>query len=406
MEQTVTINPSTICLTGNAMNQPININELPAELIRLALIDYIMGKYNGFSKAKALAPGELLLVRFERFINEGRRDKVFGSSREAIYRVLLNCLKRFLIINRKEELLVQEVTVDILMKFFDFMRNEHLYVKHYPQLYKGMLKQNIPMKPRRHNTVATRAQMLKTFFIDLETREEIDKSPFRRMSRERQKTMRLKKYGKPVCLTALELAILINANVPKELENCRIAFVLQCAFGCRISDFMKLSMKNVAVSECGIPYIHYLPVKTAINVTEVNEIQTPIMYYALKIIKETHFKLPILQNLTGKSGYNVQIKRLLKYCGISRPCEIYNEQTEVMETKPLWSLGSSKLARKTHVDMLNKVQIDKYAAGLHARSSESSERYTDIGLDARFKLMCAAYNQPVYKVDKHLNVIE
>ncbi len=39
-------------------------------------------------------------------------------------------------------------------------------------------------------------------------------------------------------------------------------FLLHCALGCRIGDFMKLSMSNVAVTDDGIPYVQYLPKKT------------------------------------------------------------------------------------------------------------------------------------------------
>ena len=35
-------------------------------------------------------------------------------------------------------------------------------------------------------------------------------------------------------------------------------------------------------------------------------------------------------------------------------------------------MASSKLARKTHVDMLNKVQINYYAAGLHREGAKAA----------------------------------
>ena len=224
-----------------ATNQLLCMNEIPAEVIQSALVNYFLKKN---LNSVILPHGELLLTRFERFICEYRRDQAFGPSREAIYRVLLNCLKRFLTIRNQLNMLVQEVDVSVLSDFFDFLRNEHTYVKKYPHLYAGMLPQNRPNKPRRQNTIATRAQMIQTFFTDLETRGEIDMSPFRRMNRERRRALKQVSYDAPVCLTASEFAAVMTAKLPAELEECRTAFILQCAFGIRISDFLVLKMKK------------------------------------------------------------------------------------------------------------------------------------------------------------------
>ena len=45
------------------------------------------------------------------------------------------------------------------------------------------------------------------------------------------------------------------------------------------------------------------------------------------------------------------------------------------EYKSIYEVASSKLARKTHVDLMNKVQVNKYAAGLHAKNSSAVDRY-------------------------------
>ena len=56
--------------------------------------------------------------------------------------------------------------------------------------------------------------------------------------------------------------------------------------------------------------------------------------------------------------------------------------------------------------MMNKVQVDMYAAGLHKEGSSAVKRYTKLELKDHFTLMCAAFDQPMYKVDKGLNVID
>ncbi|MCF0205404.1 MAG: hypothetical protein HUK12_09010 [Muribaculaceae bacterium] len=47
-----------------------------------------------------------------------------------------------------------------------------------------------------------------------------------------------------------------------------------------------------------------------------------------------------------------------------------------------------------------------YLAGLHNRGSKAVHHYTEERIADRFGLMCAAFGQPLYKVDKDLNVIE
>ena len=74
------------------------------------------------------------------------------------------------------------------------------------------------------------------------------------------------------------------------------------------------------------------------------------------------------------------------------------------EYKFIYEVASSKLARKTHVDLMNKVQVNKYAAGLHAKNSGAVDRYTNMGIKERFILMCAAFGCEEYKVNPELTV--
>ncbi|MCC8120343.1 MAG: hypothetical protein LIP09_16610 [Bacteroidales bacterium] len=74
--------------------------------------------------------------------------------------------------------------------------------------------------------------------------------------------------------------------------------------------------------------------------------------------------------------------------------------------KPLYEYGCNKICRATHEDMMNKVQINQYISGLHKVGSEAIHRYTMLELGDIFALMCVAFAQPLYKVDKDLNIIE
>lgn len=71
-----------------------------------------------------------------------------------------------------------------------------------------------------------------------------------------------------------------------------------------------------------------------------------------------------------------KIKQLLEVAGIDRKVAVFDEAAGVNNYLPLYEVGSSKLARKTHVDLMNKVQVDLYAAGLHRQGSKAVQRYT------------------------------
>lgn len=358
------------------------------------------------AQGAASPDGNRFDVRLATFIQDGLRDGIFGESRAKLYHALLAMVERFMVVFGLESIMIKDVDADMLMRFRQFIADEYLFVHDWSRLYEGQKGQNIPTKRRSQNTIATRMKMLQTFFNELEDREEIEKSPFRRLGKERKRTIMRERYDKPIYLKQSELQAIMDAEVPECLEDTRQAFTLQCAFGCRISDFKALGMDSISITDDGIPYIHYLPIKTSHSQEDNTEIQTPIVRYAFDLIKNNGFNFKILRNISGEKGYNAQIRELLKHCGIDRQCCEFNEETERNEYKPLWEFGCSKLARKTHVDIMSKVQVNLYASGLHKEGSQAVNHYTNMEIGDRFLLMCTAFHQPKYKVDADLNVIE
>ena len=142
-------------------------------------------------------------------------------------------------------------------------------------------------------------------------------------------------YDEPFYLRADEFRRILLADVPAELQWAKDMFVLNCALGCRIGDLKKLSKA---------------------------------------------------------------LRRLLAFCGIDRPVCLYDPEVGDNVYRPLYEVASSKLARKTHVDMLNKVQINYYAAGLHREGSKAVFRNTSLELSDRFALLNAAFGEEEYRV--------
>lgn len=291
--------------------------------------------------------------RFRRFAAESLRDRILGKKRYDHVIVVCGKLSRFLAIKGLSHITPSEFTESHLMEFRNFLFDEYLYVPRYKKIYKDVSSASLPKSRLSMNTVVSQMKMLQTFFNELENTDEIAKSPFRRLGRERKKTVMRTMYDESIFLRQEELLKILRKKVSPALQDTKDAFLVQCALGCRISDSQKLRMESIAVSSNGIPYIHYIPRKTVGTQIDNKEVETPLVRYAFDIIMRTGFEFPILRNLYGPTGYNAQIKYLLTVCKINRPVAQFNEQTQQNDYVPLCSLGSSKLARKTHVDMMN-----------------------------------------------------
>lgn len=347
-----------------------------------------------------------LLDRFHKFTEESMRDGIIGGKRQAHYLVVEGKLERFLKIKGLTRITAPEFTDALLMEFRSFVMDEYNYVDKYPRIYKEVKERNIPTARLSINTVTEQMKIMQALFTELEASDEVTKSPFRRLGKERRRAVMKTMYDEPYFLRIDELKSIMAKKVPDKLKDVKNAFLVQCAFGCRIGDFQRMSMDSISVSEDGIPFVHYLPQKTADRENTNTEIKTPIIRFAFDIIMATGFQFKILGNISGCRGYNKKIKDLLKFCEIERKVTQYDEEKKENLYLPLHEVGSSKLCRKTHVDIMNKVQINKYAAGLHKQGSTAVDRYTNMELGDRFDLMNIAFGQESYKVNSELAIIE
>lgn len=343
-----------------------------------------------------------IVTRFRENADKSFRAGIIGADRHKHLIVLSNKLERFNIIKGISGITAGEFGPDLLLEFREFITDEYLYVEKYEKLYEKVSAANKPKARLGRNTVSAKMKMLQAFFSDLEDRDEIQKSPFRRMGKDTRRAIMRSQYDEPFFLRKEELLKILKTKVGPNLQGTKDAFLVQCAFGCRVEDFQDMSMDSISVSEEGIPYIHYIPKKGVKKQTDNKEIQTPIVRYAFNIIKRTNFSFPILKKKSEEYGYNDMIKALLQQCKIDRPVAKFNEESKKNDYFPLFKEASSKLARKTNVDLMNKVQIDLYAAGLHKEGSSAVKRYTNLELKDRFALMNLAFGQQPYAVNKEL----
>ncbi len=349
---------------------------------------------------------ETFVQRFRRYVEEAFRDGIIGDHRHMHYDAMVRRMERFLHIKGHSQLMPAQFDVKMLMDYRQFVSDEYLYVSQYPKLYQKDGRKRYPTKRISNNSVIHEMKGLRAFLNELENTDEIFKSPFRKISRERFKAMMRAKNDEPFFLRKAELKMIIETEVPQELQMAKDIFVLNCCIGARISDFFSFTMDKVSVSPEGIPYIHYIPHKTMKEMETIVEIKTPLVRIAYDIVMKT--KLDFNQQNANYTiaVYNRELRKLLKFCGLDRPVSKFNETKGENEYFPLYELASSRLARKTHVDIMNKVQINAYVAGLHAEGSDAVFRYTNLELTDRFALMNVAFGQKVYHVNPDLTLVK
>lgn len=351
------------------------------------------------------AGGETLVGRFRHYVDMAERDGIIGRRRRMCYDAMYRRLERFLYIKGHSAMRPEQFDVEMLMAYREFVANEYQYVARYPKLYVKGGRRRYPTRRLSGNSVVHELKGLRAFFNELEISDEMFKSPFRKISRERSRSIMRMRHDEPFFLRKEEFLRVAGMDVPSELQTVKDMFVLNCCLGARIGDFMRLSMDKVAVSPSGIPYVRYIPHKTMKIMENVHEIRTPLVRAAYDIVMRTRFdfRMPGQQRFL-LAAYNVALRKLLEYCGIDRPVAKFSESLGENEYFPLYLVAGSRLARKTHVDMMNKVQVDAYVAGLHAEGSDAVRRYTSLELEDRFALMNVAFAQPPYRVRPDLSI--
>lgn len=334
---------------------------------------------------------ESLYSRLLRYLDEAHRNGFIGDGRYAVALGKAKKLHRFLTIIGHPSLSVDDFTPDLVLEFRQFVYDEYKYVPLFPHLYPRIAGHRVPTKRCCNSTVVHDLKLLQAFFAELENTGEIHRSPFRKISSEKRRAIMHVMYDDPVFLRSEELKRVMKTTVPQDLQWAKDLFVLNCAIGCRISDLLRITPKKVALSDDGIPYVHYIPSKTVGKQTTNKEVMTPLVEPALEIIGRTNLKLMGANLNYGKQCYNKALRKMLQFCGINRRVSVFCQDTKDNVYRPIYEVATSKLARKTHIDMLNKVQINFYAAGLHRTGSEAVFRYTSLELADRYALLRAAF---------------
>lgn len=316
---------------------------------------------------------------FDDFIN----SKSVSIGRIRAYNVVIRALKRFELYKRlkcKSFVLTLDniATLDIVNEFEEYFRNE-ANLAGAANLYEQVAESKEPQE-RGQNTVTYKMIMLRTFLNWAYNRELIDKNPFKK----RRITPAV--YGTPIYINIEERNRLHKANLSRHpgISVQRDIFVFQCLIGCRVGDLLQLKRSNVVKGA-----IEYIPRKTKDG--HPVTVRVPLNDTAMAILaKYSDRKGSALLPFISSQKYNESIKRAFLAAGLKRPVQVLNTVTREPEMKPLYSIASSHMARRTFIGNLYKqVKDPNLIAQLsgHVEGSAAFVRYRDIDEDMKTELV-------------------
>lgn len=276
------------------------------------------------------------------------------------------------------------LTSDDIEDFRDYLRNEKGLSEEYKRLYKRMLD-NYPaniksgyheIEGRGENAVIKLMKKLKAFFGWLYETGRTANRPFDRVK------IGTEKYGTPYYITIDERNTIASTPMPTEhLEVQRDIFIFHCFVGCRVSDLMKLTERNITD---GI--LEYTPHKTKDEGETSVKAIVPLHEKAVALIEKYRGqdKQGRLFPFISPQKYNNAIKEVFRIAGITRNVEVRNAKTGETEIRPLNEVASSHLARRTFVGNAYKQVSDPNIIckmSGHVEGSKAFARYRNIDND-------------------------
>lgn len=316
---------------------------------------------------------------FDDFIN----SRHVSDGRIRVYNVVVRALKRFELykrLNNPSFILTLDnlATLEIINEFEEYFRNE-ANLAGAANLYEQVAESKMPHE-RGQNTVTYKMIVLRTFLNWALSNEFINKNPFKKRS------ISPAVYGTPIYISVEERIRLQNANLSRHpgISTQRDIFIFQCLIGCRVGDLLQLKRSNVVNGA-----IEYIPRKTKEG--RPVTVRVPLNDTAKSIInKYSNLKKETLLPFISSQKYNDAIKRAFLAAGLKRPVQVLNAVTREPEIKPLYSIASSHMARRTFIgNLYKKVKDPNLIAQLsgHVEGSSAFARYRDIDEEMKIDLV-------------------
>lgn len=228
-----------------------------------------------------------------------------------------------------------------------------------------------------HNTVVSRMRKLRAVVRAAVKNGLCEKNPFG----DGGFSVGSEVYGTPAVLTMQEVEqIYATPMTSKRLEMQRDVFVFHCYVGCRVSDLVRLTDKNIINTDAGI-FLQYIQQKTRKITPRTTEV--PLSNTAVEILEKYKgtLKKGMILPLISEQKYNDYIKEVLRIAGIDRKVPILNTQTFTDEYLPICEIASTHLARRTFVSNIYAItQEERLTISMsgHAEGSRALSRYIHI----------------------------
>jgi integrase len=228
-----------IASTQTSFNDIKDKTNVPPDWLKDCIDKYhVRGKY---APIKAAEQEQTFFGVFDEFL----KIKKLSDWRKRAFDVVVRAMRRYELyvqITRDKSFLLafDDITPNVLSDFDEFLRNEHLFSKQYPEIYKKVPESRVP-EPRGQNTINGIFTKIRTFFIWAVNNEKIANNPFRKFKIEECV------YGTPYYISIEERNQLYNTDLSHRpgLAVQRDIFVFQCLIGCRVADLYKLTKQNI-----------------------------------------------------------------------------------------------------------------------------------------------------------------
>ena len=310
---------------------------------------------------------------------ENKAAPLHAARIRVVRRSLLRFQKYRELRNEGGALELDTVTADDIRAFENYMKKEADIVAQYPAL-KDVCQESREILARSENTIIGRMRIVRTIMLYAVKNGRTTNNPFQHYS------IPEAVYGTPIYITLAELQHLYNFDLSKrpKLSIQRDIFVFQCLIGCRVSDLLKLTRRNLI--DGGIEYV---PQKTKDD--RPRTVRVPLNRTAAEIVARYEDKRRVkLLPFISSQKYNDSIKEAFTLAGLTRMVTVLDQKTRQEVQKPLNEIASSHLARRTFVGNLYKqVRDPNLIAKLsgHTEGSRAFARYRDIDEEIRRDLV-------------------
>lgn len=297
---------------------------------------------------------------------------------------------------------INTITKDTIVDFFEYFKNEYQFAEQYPELFKKLLHDNpteitkkhktAKIEERGYNHIVNVKKKLKSFFNWLNKEGHTTNHPFDGIE------IGGGNYGDPIILSIDERNKIgdFDLSATPHLERQRDVFIFQCLIGCRVGDLLKMTPDNVVDGEDGLLYIQYIPRKTKekkpVTATiPLNERATALLAkykdMDLSAYSNKNNRNPLLPFISSQK-YNEAIKEIFKLCGMNRMVIKLNPISGEEESKHLYEVASSHMARRCFVgNLYNKVADPNLIGSMsgHVENSKAFARYRKIEMENKKK---------------------